>query len=127
MRAILAEELTGVVGKDVRVSQDGLIGLVLVGELLKQFTSLDQLLVGLDQSILNITSVLVDDRSGIRAEVIDNLKTCLAYPVCPELVRGYFQRSLGRVAGKCRVVVDPRRRGRSYRVAVLGSLLGRWT
>ena len=91
--AVLAEELTGVVGKDVRVSQDGLIGLVLVGELLKQFTSLDQLLVGLDEGILDVTGILVDDRSGIRAEVIDNLKTCLAYSVCPELVRGNFQRS----------------------------------
>ena len=93
MRAILAKELTGVVGKDVRVSQDRLIGLVLVRELLKQFTSLDQLLVGLDKGILDVTGILVDDRSGIRAEVIDNLKTCLAYSVCPELVRGNFQRS----------------------------------
>ena len=93
VRAILAEELTGVVGKDVRVSQDGLIGLVLVRELLKQFTSLDQLLVGLDEGILDVTGILVNDRSGIRAEVIDNLKTCLAYSVCPELVRGNFQRS----------------------------------
>ena len=122
--AIRTEELTGVISENVRIGQDGLVGAVLVRQLLEELTSLDQLLIGLDQRILNITGILVDDRSGIRAEVIDNFKTCLGYSVCPEHFRGYFQRSLGRVVGVTLVVVDSRRRGLRRQAVELGRLLG---
>ena len=93
MRTVLTEELTGVVSKDVRISQDGLISFVLIGQFLEQFTSLDKLLIGLNQSVLDVTGVLVDDRCSIRAEVINNLKTCFAYSVGPQLIRSNLQRS----------------------------------
>ena len=93
MRTVLTKELTGVVSKDVRISQDGLISFVLIGQFLEQFTSLDELLIGLNQSVLDVTGVLVDDRCSIRAEVINNLKTCFAYSVGPQLIRSNLQRS----------------------------------
>jgi len=92
VRAVLAEELTGVVGKHVGVSQDGFISLVLIGELLKKFTSLDELLVGLDQSILNLAGIVVQNLGDIRTEVVNDLKTCFAYSVGAELVRADLQR-----------------------------------
>ena len=93
MRTVLAKELTGVVGEDVGISQDGFISLVLIGELLKQFTGLDQLLVGLDEGILNVAGIIVKNLGNIRTEVVNDLKTCFAYSVGSELVRRNFQRS----------------------------------
>ena len=122
--AVLAEELTGVISEHVGVGQDGLVSFVLIRQFLKQIDGFDQLIVGGDQSVFELASIVVKDRRNIRTEIINNFKTCFAYPVCSELLGADFQRSLGRAVGVGLAVVDPRHRGRHPRVAVLGSLLG---
>lgn len=124
VRTVLTEELTGVIGEHVRIGQDGLISFVLIGEFLKKIDGFDQLIVGGDQRVLELTSVVVEDSGNVRTEMVNDFKTCLAYSVGAELLGADFQRSLGRAVGICLVVVDPRHRGRHPRVAVLGSLLG---
>jgi hypothetical protein len=54
---------------------------VLIRQFLKQADCLHQLLIGLDQSILNLTSIVVQDCRSISTKIINDLKTCLAYSV----------------------------------------------
>jgi len=122
--AILTEELTGVISEHVRISQDRLISFVLIREFLKEADSFHQLVVGGDQRILKLTSVVVEDGRNIRTEMVNYFKTCLAYPVGAELLGADFQRSLGKAVGVSLVAAGPRHRGRHPRVAVLGNLLG---
>ena len=53
--------------------------------------------------------------------MINDLKTCLAYFWSLLLT---LKRSLGRAVGEALVAVDPRSRGRRYRVVEWGCLLG---
>ena len=70
IRAILTEELAGVIGQHVGIGQDGLISFVLIRQLLQQGDGLHQLLVGLDQRILKTAGIFVENTGGIRTEVI---------------------------------------------------------
>ena len=124
VRTVLTEEFTGVISKDIRIGQDGFICLVLARQLLKQVNSFNKLLIGLNQGILKLTGVVIKNRRSIGAKIINNFKTCFAYPVCQELVPADLLRSWGRDVGVGLVAVDPRRIGLRRRVAVLGSQLG---
>ena len=124
IRTVLAEELAGVISENVRISQDGLISFVLIRQLLKEIDGFNQLAVGGDQRILKLTGVVVEDGGNVRTEIVNDLKTCFAYPVGAELLGADLQRSLGRVVGVCLVAVARRHRGQHPRAVVLGNLLG---
>ena len=72
IRAVLTEELTGVISKNIRISQDGLISLMLMSQFLKKADSFNQLLVGLDQIIFQLTRIIIQDSGSIRAKMINN-------------------------------------------------------
>ena len=88
--AVFTEELTGVIGKDVRIREDLFVSTVLLRHLLKQIDGLDELFVRRDQRVFNLTGVVVEDSRSISTEVINYLEAGITYPVCAELVCGDF-------------------------------------
>ena len=124
VRTILTEELTGVISKHIRIGQNLLISTMLISQFLKKTNSLLELLIILNEVIFQVAAVLIQDGRSISTEVINNFKTCFAYPVCEELVPADFRRSLGITVGVSRVVHDPRLRDRLTQVVVLGNLRG---
>ena len=63
---------------------------MLIRQLLKEANGFDELIIGLNQRIFQLTSVGIEDGGNVRTKMIDNLKTLRAYSVCQELVLADF-------------------------------------